>query len=279
MSEHVRRGSRAYRRGTIASDLAHHTTQEDAFHEIQLNGKQLFFLFMAATVVSVVIFLCGVLVGRGVRAERSVVAEAEVLSASPSADVQPAPPAGATPAPGAPTAPRARAAAGADPTIVPPPPPADDIGDVRPNAPPDAIDASKTVAADVSRKADEVKPSLGKAEKSGPSEKASKPGKVASPSTPTAVAALEKPAVIAAEPPRPASDGWVVQVAAVNTRNDADEFVKGLTTKGFSAFVVAPAAGTSIYRVRVGSFKTKGEADTMAEKLRKEMGMKPWVTR
>ena len=45
--------------------------QDDGFHEIQLNGKQLVFLFMAATVVSVVIFLCGVLVGRGVRAERA----------------------------------------------------------------------------------------------------------------------------------------------------------------------------------------------------------------
>ena len=49
--------------------MASHT-QDDGFHEIQLNGKQLVFLFMAATVVSVVIFLCGVLVGRGVRAER-----------------------------------------------------------------------------------------------------------------------------------------------------------------------------------------------------------------
>ena len=40
---------------------------DEGFHEIQLNGKQLVFLFMAATVVSVVIFLCGVMVGRGVR--------------------------------------------------------------------------------------------------------------------------------------------------------------------------------------------------------------------
>ncbi len=39
---------------------------DDGFHEIQLNGKQLVFLFMAATVVAVVIFLCGVMVGRGV---------------------------------------------------------------------------------------------------------------------------------------------------------------------------------------------------------------------
>jgi len=51
-------------------NLAQHT-QDDAFREIQLNGKQLVFLFMVATVVSVVIFLCGVFVGRGVRAERA----------------------------------------------------------------------------------------------------------------------------------------------------------------------------------------------------------------
>ena len=54
-----------------------HQTQDDGFHEIQLNGKQLVFLFMAATVVSVVIFLCGVLVGRGVRADRGGVADAD----------------------------------------------------------------------------------------------------------------------------------------------------------------------------------------------------------
>ena len=39
---------------------------DDGFSEIQLSGKQLVFLFMATTVIAVVIFLCGVLVGRGV---------------------------------------------------------------------------------------------------------------------------------------------------------------------------------------------------------------------
>src|SRR5687767_11091179 len=47
--------------------MASTTTHDEGFHEIQLNGKQLVFLFMAGTVVAVVIFLCGVLVGRGVR--------------------------------------------------------------------------------------------------------------------------------------------------------------------------------------------------------------------
>jgi len=50
--------------------------QDEGFHEIQLNGKQLVFLFMAATVVSVVIFLCGVLVGRGVKAQLSAAGDA-----------------------------------------------------------------------------------------------------------------------------------------------------------------------------------------------------------
>src|SRR5687767_12856489 len=45
---------------------------DEGLHEIQLNGKQLVFLFMTATVVAVVIFLCGVMVGRGVPTQRGV---------------------------------------------------------------------------------------------------------------------------------------------------------------------------------------------------------------
>ena len=68
----------------------HRTTR---FHEIQLNGKQLVFLFMAATVVSVVIFLCGVLVGRGVRAERALAAaDATTLGSVPVPTVESNPP-------------------------------------------------------------------------------------------------------------------------------------------------------------------------------------------
>src|SRR5256885_16096348 len=56
---------------------------DEGLHEIQLNGKQLVFLFMASTVVAVVIFLCGVMVGRGVRAQRPAEAiEASVDAAS-----------------------------------------------------------------------------------------------------------------------------------------------------------------------------------------------------
>ena len=88
--------------------------QDDGFHEIQLNGKQLVFLFMAATVVSVVIFLCGVLVGRGVRAERAGMAgvdPAPLGTVSAADTTEPQVPSVTTPAP-----------AGSDPTAAAPPP-------------------------------------------------------------------------------------------------------------------------------------------------------------
>src|SRR3954464_15556412 len=89
--------------------LASHS-HDDGFHEIQLNGKQLVFLFMAATVVSVVIFLCGVLVGRGVKTERAV---SSADAAAVAAVAEPAPP---------PAALAASPVAGSDPTTAAPPP-------------------------------------------------------------------------------------------------------------------------------------------------------------
>src|SRR5271167_4738617 len=87
------------------------TVQDDGFREIQLNGKQLVFLFMAATVVSVVIFLCGVLVGRGVRAERAAASAEASIAAEPTPQAAPA---AATPA-------------GSDPTTAAAPPTVDDL--------------------------------------------------------------------------------------------------------------------------------------------------------
>src|SRR5262249_39847516 len=73
------------------------------------------FLFMAATVVSVVIFLFGVLVGRGVRAERQLAADS--APANTVAETTPQQPAAAPPV----------TPAGSDPTAAAPPPNADDL--------------------------------------------------------------------------------------------------------------------------------------------------------
>jgi cell division septation protein DedD len=214
-----------------------HTAQDDGFHEIQLNGKQLVFLFMAATVVSVVIFLCGVLVGRGVRTERGAAADATAMNEAPAADISQPATSGAASAP---------VPAGSDPTSAPPPPTVDDLSYFKrleqPHQP-----------------AEKLKPTA------------------SPPSPPAAKEPAPQPPVAASPPPGP---GYAVQVAALNVRREADAIAKRLTLKGYDAYVLTPVNGTpSVYRVRVGSFKTKHEADTIAAKLQKEEQFKPWVTR
>jgi cell division septation protein DedD len=220
-------------------------TQDDAFHEIQLNGKQLVFLFMAATVVSVVIFLCGVLVGRGVRAERGgIIADAGLSAEAAAAETTPQRPA---PAP-APTS------AGSDPTAAAPPPTVDDLSYFKrlekPNQPAENL---KAVPAP-------EKPVVKTAE------------------TP---AAADTPATTpAATSTTNDSPGYAVQVAALNVRGEADAIATRLASKGYAAYVLAPANGTPVvYRVRIGKFGTRREAETVAAKLQKEEQFKPWITR
>jgi cell division septation protein DedD len=222
-------------------------TQDDAFHEIQLNGKQLVFLFMAATVVSVVIFLCGVLVGRNVRAER-----ASNESSTSSAVDLPTP--GPAPAPSSdiPT-----------PTYTQLEKPNPKLESPKPSEPP--------------AREPEVR-----AENSAPSKPAKAPAAATTETERPAPPAekTEARAVGTTTAGEPAGQGFAVQIAAVNAKSEADAMAKRLASKGYSAYVLAPASGTpSVFRVRVGKFGTKREAETVAAKLQKEEQLKPWVTR
>jgi cell division septation protein DedD len=224
-------------------------TQDDGFHEIQLNGKQLVFLFMAATVVSVVIFLCGVLVGRGVRVERGDLARTASRE-SPSVDVTPAPPPTATPVP---------SSQASDPTAAAPPPAVDELSYFnrleKPNPPTETL-----------------KPGSDKG-RSAPAQAAS----AASAPAPPLAAAKETPGATGTASP---SQGYAVQIAALNVRSEADAMAKRLASKGYAAYVLTPANGTpAVYRVRIGAFKTRREAEAMAARLQKEEQFKPWITK
>jgi DedD protein len=71
-----------------------------------------------------------------------------------------------------------------------------------------------------------------------------------------------------------------VQVAALNVRGEADEIARRLVGQGYEAFVATPASGNpAVYRVRVGPFKTRSEADSIGAKLKKEGRFDPWITR
>jgi cell division septation protein DedD len=225
-------------------------SRDDGFHEIQLNGKQLVFLFMAATVVSVVIFLCGVLVGRGVRVERGAGIDVASLTEAPAAD--PVGPVAAAQAP---------SASAADPRTAAPPTATEDLSYFnrleRSNQPvEDLKPAPKPPAGDAKPGTDKPAPEH----------------KVA-----TAGSAKEKDAPAAAAAP---GSGYAVQVAALNVRSEADAIAKKLASKGYAAYVQTPSDGTpSVYRVRIGTFKTRREAETVAARLQKEEQYKPWVTR
>jgi septal ring-binding cell division protein DamX len=223
--------------------------QDDAFHEIQLNGKQLVFLFMAATVVSVVIFLCGVLVGRGVRVERGTITDGTPIASN----VETAPPAPAAAPPPASTP------AGSDPTKAAPP--ADDL----------------TYFSRLEKPApapEHLKAATAKAEPPAPKVAPAAPPRTA----PPAPAPAESPA--APEVAEPAGAGFAVQIAALNVRGDAEAIAKRLSSKGYSAYVMSPPAGApTVFRVRIGKFPTRREAENVASKLQKEEQFKPWVTR
>jgi len=252
--------------------------QDEGFHEIQLNGKQLVFLFMAATVVSVVIFLCGVLVGRGVKAQLSPAGE--IASSSSIAETTPTPQA-ATPAPAP--------AAGSDPTTAPPPPPAADelsyfnrleksspaaeqLKTEKPNA--KAAERREAPAAVAERT---PPPAAAPAPAPAPAKPVQEAAPAPAPAQPAAAAAASTPAAPAAEP---GGQGFAVQIAALNVRSEADAIAKRLSSKGYTAYVMTPPNGTpSVFRVRVGKFNTRREAESVAAKLQKEEQFKPWVTR
>jgi cell division protein FtsN len=207
--------------------------QDEGFHEIQLNGKQLVFLFMAATVVSVVIFLCGVLVGRGVRAERAGTDSAAV---NPVADAPSSQPSAQSSTP-----------AGSDPTAAPPPAPAaEDLTYF------DRLEKQKPPEEQIKAPLPEKRETKDKKPSAAP----------------------------AAQPIEPGGQGYAVQIAALNVRTEAEAIAKRLTSKGYSAYVVAPPSGTpAVYRVRVGKFPSRREAESIAARLKKEEQFNPWITR
>ena len=63
-------------------------------------------------------------------------------------------------------------------------------------------------------------------------------------------------------------------------RGEADAIVKRLAAKGYPAYVVNPLPGKPpVYRVQVGRFPERAEAERVASRLQKEEQFSPWVTR
>jgi DedD protein len=241
------------------TDLSH-DAGEDAFHEIQLSGKQLVFLFMVTTVISVVIFLCGVLVGRGVHAEQAN--------------------AGATAATTGQNEPVSAAGPGAtdrtpSPSVTPPAPPAEGQPQL---SYPNTLQSAKPPAEDLRAPAAESK-------KTAEATTSAAAAPAPQPEVRTPPAASAPPA--AAPTPAAASTGasksgvWAVQVVALTDRAAANQVVQRLSAKGYPAFLVNPQAGAPVqnYKVQVGRFADRAEAEQVKTRLKKEEQFEPWILR
>jgi cell division septation protein DedD len=226
--------------------------QDDGFHEIQLNGKQLVFLFMAATVVSVVIFLIGVMVGRSVGEQRASAAEVASLNELPPNDVQPA------------TAPPDAPPPGSDPTKAAAPTAVEDLSYFN------RLEGEK-------QPAEAPNPEPTKPTAVGTSTGGTKPAPAAPPAAPPSAPTAAKAAPAPSTPATMGGQSWSVQIASFAARPEADAMAARWKAKGYPAYVPPPAAETTNFRVRIGPYKTKRDADSIAAKLAKEEQLKGWV--
>jgi cell division septation protein DedD len=79
--------------------------------------------------------------------------------------------------------------------------------------------------------------------------------------------------------PGEVGEGITLQVVALRTKQDAEHLVSILKEKGYPVFLVTPeyaSADDNLYRVQVGPFKTRDDADKVRSKLVQE-GFKPFV--
>jgi cell division septation protein DedD len=72
---------------------------------------------------------------------------------------------------------------------------------------------------------------------------------------------------------------WVIQIHVLRDRTAANGIVRRLVAKGYPAFLVAAGPPTGSYKVQVGRYKDRDEAQKVIERLKKEEQFNPWITR
>ena len=209
--------------------------------ESSLHGKQLVFLFMSVVVLAVVVFLCGVMVGRGVRD----------------------------------TAPAAELVQDLDPTIT------EAAGGVpTPSAPAAGEPEALQYPDDLTTEFPAPDPPLEPVDEAQSSPRAEPVATASVDPRPEDVRAPRVDAVSAGDVREPTGSGFVVQVHAARRQSEAVGIAKRLASKGYRAFVTTSGAGPArMFRVRVGKFPDRRDAKAVSDKLEAEEHFKPWITR
>jgi cell division septation protein DedD len=100
------------------------------------------------------------------------------------------------------------------------------------------------------------------------------------PTRPAPPAARPAPALLASASAATSPDAWTVQVSAFRSRALAEELRARLAARGFDAYVFPSITedGRPRYRVRVGAYAARSDAERVAGELRSERGLNPLVT-
>ena len=235
------------------------------------NAKQIVFLFMAATVVAVVVFLCGVLVGRGVPLPGRGTTTA--AAGSGHEDVPPA-------TLGQPRSEPSAAAAESEDLSYP--------GILTEDAQSPltiAGSGSDAPVAGSSTEPSEVE--------SGPDEaddppRSDHPAPMSAPDQRVVPDAVAEAANGGSDPDTdtvtgsaPPGGGYWVQVVALRQRHSVSGVLERLLEKELPATVLDPDADAPIalYKVRVGPYASRAEADRVRERLETEDEFAPFVIR
>ena len=75
--------------------------------------------------------------------------------------------------------------------------------------------------------------------------------------------------------------GYSIHLTTLREGAAAHRMAQGLVDRGYPAFVVAPLSGApvQVFRVRVGTYAEREEAELVLRRLEEEESFKPWITR
>lgn len=276
----------------------------DEPYELKIEGGRLVLLGVGAVLTLILVFLVGVLVGKGLWGAKDDRGAALLAGSSPSPSTEPAKPqytfykdltrpdgevAGVQAAApekveavaGTPVS--APSVAGAQTSVAvsgrAPSAPAVAGGTESTRAEPEKTEPAKTEPA----KAQRPKTAESRPEDASPSSEPAKPSRPTEPSkTPPKAAPQAKPDASAAKAngqnrlPTPA---FTVQVGSFRDRASADDQAKKIIGQGVSAQVVLVSVeGRTWYRVQVGRFETRADAEAHYQKKLRPKGVQGFVT-
>ncbi len=228
--------------------------EEKSYYEIQLDNKQLILVFLAAVTVCVLIFVLGVMIGKGQKeAEFAATTrnDKNVASAEPDSNV-----------PQQPLSDIASEARSDKPA------PKEPLAEKPEPVKEEKKDPPKTYAADEKQQGKYAYEDLDKTEPTPSVEKEK---------------SVEEPAPVAIPPSEEelkptANSRYTVQVMATSSKPKAQEQISRLKSKGYKPFMDESKTGEiSVFKVRVGRFSDTEEAKEVASRIKSDLKLETWV--